>query len=295
MNVLIVGCGDLGTEVGLRLADAGHRVTGLRRSAHLLPSPIAGLAGDLTGELPELPGGSMAPRARGDVEVVVLTAAADERTEDAYRRAYLDGPARVLDRLAEAGVTPARVLLVTSTAVYGDQHGGWVDEATPTEPSTETGAVLVAAERALHDRAELPTTIALRLAGVYGPGRTRLIDQVRAGRATIPSTPSYGNRIHRDDAARAIITLCTELDEVAETYVGVDHAPVDKAEVLAFLADELGLARPEPAAERDRGTTRGGTKRARNDRLVATGFTFTYPTYREGYRAVLAGEGTRHR
>ncbi len=280
MSWLIAGCGDLGTEVGLRAAAAGHVVHGLRRSAHLLPPAIRPIAGDLGGDLPELP---------TDVEVVILTAAADRRDVDAYRRAYVDGPGRVLDALADAGVSPRRVLFVGSTAVYGVTDGSWVDETTPTEPATATGAVLVEAERTLWNRR--PDAISLRLAGVYGPGRTRLLDQVRQGRAVVPDPPVHTNRIHRDDAAAAIVHLVSAVEKPATCYLGVDDDPAERGEVLRFLAAQLD-APPPPTGPDER--SRGGDKRCRNDRLRATGATFTYPTFREGYRALLDGVGARH-
>jgi nucleoside-diphosphate-sugar epimerase len=283
MKVLIAGCGDLGTETGLRLAAAGHEVVGLRRRTGLLPAAIAPLAGDLTAPLPPLP---------DDLEAVVFAATAGGRSEDAYRAVYLDGLRRVLEGLEGAGARPTRVLFVSSTAVYGVEDGSWVDESTPTEPTSATGQVLVDAERVL--AASAFPGISLRLAGIYGPGRTRLLDQVRRGDARLPDPPVHTNRIHRDDAAAAIVHLLRDVEAPAGCYVGVDHDPADRGEVLRFLADALGVPEPPPAGHGEGGRGRGGDKRCRNDRLVATGFRFTYPTYREGYRAVLAGQGVRH-
>jgi nucleoside-diphosphate-sugar epimerase len=283
MKVLVAGCGDLGTEVGLRLVATGHEVVGLRRRPEQLPDALVPLAGDLTVTLPPLP---------DDVEVVVLAQAAGARDVETYRAVYLDGTRRVLEGLVAAGARPRRVLHVSSTAVYGVDDGSWVDETTPATPETATGEVLLAAEGAVHD-APFPATV-LRLAGIYGPGRTRLIDQVREGLARRPRRPSPTNRIHRDDAAGAIVHLLTAVQAPAACYLGVDHDPADRAEVLAFLAGELG--RPLPPLEHDEPAParRGGAKRCRNDRLVATGYRFAYPTYREGYRAVLRGDGVRH-
>jgi nucleoside-diphosphate-sugar epimerase len=282
VKVLVAGCGDLGTEAGLRFAAAGHEVVGLRRRAALLPEPIRPLAGDLTTDLPRLP---------TDVDLVVFAATADGRSEAAYRRVYLEGLRKVLAGLTEAGADPARVLFVSSTAVYGVTDGSWVDESTPTHPTSATGQVLVEAEAALV-ASPFPST-SLRLAGIYGPGRTRLLDQLRRGEARLPDPPAHSNRIHRDDAAAAIVHLLSAVGELAACYVGVDHAPVGRGEVLCFLADELGLPHP-PTGARGSGRGRGGDKRCSNDRLVGTGFRFTFPTYREGYRAVLRGDGVRH-
>ncbi|GGI08040.1 SDR family oxidoreductase [Egicoccus halophilus] len=280
MKVLIAGCGDLGTETALRLQRAGHQVVGLRRDPSVLPPQVTGLAGDLGASLPPLP---------ADVDAVVFAAAPDERSADAYRRVYADGLTRVLDGLVDAGATPRRVLFVSSTAVYGVTDGGWVDETTPTEPASDTGRVLVETERRLLTGPFPGTTF--RLAGIYGPGRTRLVDQVREGRASVPEPPVHANRIHRDDAAAAIVHLLTGTAPLGEVYLGVDHAPVDRGEVVRWLAERLGVPAPEPGPDR---RSRGGDKRCRNDRLLGTGFAFTYPTYREGYAAVLAGQGTRH-
>ncbi|TVR17975.1 MAG: NAD-dependent epimerase/dehydratase family protein [Nitriliruptor sp.] len=280
MNLLIAGCGDLGTELGLRALAAGHRVHGLRRRAEVLPDGFHRIAADLGADLPPLP---------ADTEVVVFTTAADRRDVDAYRRAYVTATGRVLDALEAAGAAPRRVLFTSSTAVYGVDDGSEVDEDTPTGPTSATGAVLVEAERALWQRR--PDAVSLRLAGVYGPGRTRLVDQVRDGRALRPEREVHTNRIHRDDAAAALLHLAGLPSSPATCYLGVDDEPAPLGEVLAFLAAELGLP-PPPVGEVRR--SRGGDKRCRNARLRATGLELTYPTYREGYRAVLAGEGTRH-
>jgi len=284
VTVLLAGCGDLGTEAGLRFAALGHRVVGWRRSPEKLPAAIEGAAADLgSPNLPVIP---------ADTTAVVIAVAADNPSEEAYRAAYVRGVAHVLDALERDGVTPERVLFVSSTAVYGDAAGGWVDEATDPNPGGFSGKVMLEAEDLLHSRLSgTSATTALRLGGIYGPGRTRLIDQVRSGSAVIPEDVRYTNRIHRDDAAAAIVHLATMADAPAPVYVGVDDEPADLGAVLRFLASELGLPQPQAG---DAGPARGGNKRCRNDLLRSTGFNFTFPTFREGYRDVIAGNGSRH-
>jgi len=300
MTVLLAGCGDLGTEAGLRFAASGHRVVGWRRSPEKLPAVIEGVAADLTrGSLPPIPAESSA---------VVVAIAADSPTEDAYRAAYVDGLAHVLDAVAASGAPVRRVLFVSSTAVYGDADGGWVDEATAPNPGGFSGRIIREAEELLSGRLDGTgiSPVVLRLGGIYGPGRTRLIDQVRGGSATIPAASRFTNRIHRDDAAAAIVHLCTVAAEPAPLYLGVDDEPAELGAVLRFLAGELGL--PEPTSESvaspeaagaagavgKAGSARGGNKRVSNALLRDTGFRFEYPSYREGYRAILAGVGERH-
>ena len=280
MNLLVVGSGDLGTELGLRAAGEGHRVHALRRRAELVPAPLQPVAATLPGPLPELP---------DDIEVVAITIAADGRDEAAYRRAYLDAPRQVLDALEDAGAPVRRVLFTSSTAVYGVEDASEVDEDTPTAPTGATGAVLVAAEEALWAR-RVPA-VSLRLGGVYGPGRDRLLRRLRAGEAVRPDPDVHTNRIHRDDAADALLHLATMPTVPAACYLGVDDEPALLGEVLSFLADALGVPQP-PRGPVTR--SRGGDKRCTNARLRATGWVPTYPSFREGYRAMLAGAGVRH-
>ncbi|MCB5291417.1 SDR family oxidoreductase [Arthrobacter sp. SO3] len=309
MTVLMAGCGDLGTESGLRFAAAGHRVVGWRRSPEKLPAAIEGAAADLSsGELPPLP---------ADTTAVVVAIAADSPTEAAYRAAYVDGLSNVLDAVLGSGAPVRRVLFVSSTAVYGDAGGDWIDERTTPEPGGFSGRIIREAEELLSRRLSGTgiTPVVLRLGGIYGPGRTRLIDQVRGGSAMIPATSRFTNRIHRDDAAAAIVHLCTMNAVPAPVYLGVDNEPAEMGEVLRFLAAELGLPLPPSEAAED-GTqagsvapaggtqsgggpktgepSRGGNKRCSNALLRSTGFEFTYPSFREGYRAILAGAGVRH-
>jgi nucleoside-diphosphate-sugar epimerase len=306
MTVLLAGCGDLGTEAGLRFAAAGHRVVGWRRSPEKLPAAIEGAPADLSsGELPPVP---------ADTTAVVVAIAADSPTPEAYQAAYVDGLAHVLDAVAASGAPVRRVLFVSSTAVYGDADGGWVDETTTPNPGGFSGRIIRDAEELLHHRLRATgiSPVVLRLGGIYGPGRTRLIDQVRGGNATIPAESRLTNRIHRDDAAAAIVHLCALAAEPAPLYLGVDNEPAELGAVLRFLAAELGLAEPPkvpgppkvtgPASGGSGGSggsgaggpSRGGNKRLSNARLRGSGFEFQYPSFREGYRAVLAGVGERH-
>lgn len=180
--------------------------------------------------------------------------------------------------------------MVSSTAVYGTGNGDWVDEQTPARPQSATAQVLLEAEDLLRTRST--NAVVLRLAGIYGPGRTRLIRQVGSGAARKTAAVSYTNRIHRDDAAAAIVHLMS-MDSPAGLYLGVDDEPADRTAVLEFLSAELGVGLTWEA-DADAGARTRGNKRCSNALLRSTGFQFNYPTYREGYRAVLNNEGTRH-
>ncbi|WP_339619276.1 NAD-dependent epimerase/dehydratase family protein [uncultured Salinibacterium sp.] len=282
MTIVLAGCGDLGTEAGLRFAALGHPVMGLRRSVEKLPPEITGQSVDLSVQVPTLP---------SDTSVVMIAVSPDERTPDGYRATYVESVRNIADAIrADCAVAP-RVIYISSTAVYGIEDGSWVDESTPADPVSGTASVLREAELLLAESVENSTI--LRLAGIYGPGRTRQIDRIREGREAMSPTPRFTNLIHRDDAAEAIVHLATMRTSPDSLYVGVDNEPSDQREIIEFLA--RSISRPVPPLSADvTSDARGHGKRCRNDLLRATGFSFTYPSYREGYTAVLAGAGVRH-
>lgn len=283
MKVLILGAGDLGTEVGLRLISAGHHVTAWRRRAELLPASLASASVDLGDATVELP--AIDP----DTELVVFTPAASERSAEAYRRTYLMAAQRILAALDRDHVRLGRFLLVSSTAVYGDAAGGWVDEKTPIAPPSPSARILAETEAVVRQYSGVP--VVLRLAGIYGPGRNHLIEQVKNGAARTPNRTFWTNRIHRDDAAAALVHLGTMPHAPEPLYLGVDHEPADLGLVHGFLAQQLGVEAP---AHGEREIKRGGDRRISNSRLLSSGFRFAFPTFREGYARVLAGDGIRH-
>jgi nucleoside-diphosphate-sugar epimerase len=281
-NILIAGCGYVGTALGMRLAAAGHAVWGMRRAAEDLPPNIRHLAGDLSvpQTLQDLPPG---------LEVVFYTAAPNGADDAAYRAIYVDGLRHLLEALARQGQSPRRVFLTSSTAVYAQSAGEWVDESSPTAPTHFTGGRVLEGERLLLD-GPFPATV-VRFGGIYGPGRTSLIERVRQGLAACrEGPPLYTNRIHRDDCAGALHHLMTLSDPEA-LYVAVDHEPADYCDVLRWLAGQLGAPMPRVEAAPGADTRRHRTnKRCRNGKLVASSYIFQYPTFREGYAELLAGD-----
>jgi nucleoside-diphosphate-sugar epimerase len=275
-TILVAGCGYVGRALAARLVGEGDRVFGLSRSPRELPEGVESIAADL-GD-PEC--ARMLPE---PLDRVFYTAAADDGSEVAYRRAYVDGLGNLLAALEGRRRPPRRVLFTSSTSVFHQGDGSWVDEASPTEPAHHRGRVMLEAETRL---IQSPLAgVALRLGGIYGPGRTRLLESVRAGRAAYdPRGARYTNRIHRDDAASALAHLA-RLRQPAPLYLGVDDDPAKRAEVLSWLARRLGA--PEPRAEPGSGPLDAG-KRCRNNRLRESGWAPAFPSYRDGYAAMLA-------
>lgn len=278
-RVLIAGCGYVGTALARRLLADGREVHGLRRDPRGLPEGVSPVAADLTDPrtLTGLP---------TELDAVVYTASPDERTPGAYRDAYVTGLSHLLAAVAADARPPRRLVLTTSTAVFGESGGGWVGETTPPSPASFTGHALLEAERVALT-GPVPASV-VRLGGIYGPGRSRLVERVRRGRAPcLKDQPRYTNRIHRDDCA-GVLHHILGLAEPAPVYVAVDDAPAERCDVLRFIADRLGVSPPPEAVPGEAGGRRGGGKRCRNDRLKASGYRLRYPTYREGYGALLA-------
>lgn len=276
MRVLVAGLGDVGGRAAGRLVQQGHEVVGVRRSATPGPDGVTMVRGDLTDErlaagLPDTP-----------FDRVLVTVSADGRDPQLYRTAYLEGPVTLLAGLARRGDPVERVVFTSSSAVYGQRDGEWVDEASPTDPTSATGAVLVEAERAIADSA-FPAT-SLRLTGIYGPGRTRLLDRVRSGETVLSSDPSWTNRIHAADAAAACVRLLELGPDAPPVVVGTDDEPATRAAVYRWLAEQLGA--PQPEVDDERAPDRG-SKRCRNALLRSLGWTPDYPTFREGYAELL--------
>lgn len=269
-RVLIAGAGDLGLAVARQLLAAGTPVATLNRSGRSLAgaSPVAADLGrpDTLNNLPA-------------TDTVILTVAPPTPDEAGYRLAYLDGPQNLLDALPQP---VSRVLVVSTTGVYGEDAGRWVTATSPTSPTRATAEIVLAGEQAVSER--LPTTI-VRATGIYGPGRTRLIEQVRLGHARVAPhrAPHWTNRIHRDDLASAVIHL-TRLALAPPIVIATDNEPAPRDDVYEFLADRLGQTL---AADDDTSPTPTG-KRCSNDLLIETGWQPRYPSYREGYESVLA-------
>jgi nucleoside-diphosphate-sugar epimerase len=218
-------------------------------------------------------------------EAVVYAVSADGFEPAAYRSAYVEGPARLMEALGVGGAGPRRFIFVSSTGVYAQNDGSWVDEGSPTRPMGFSGQTLLEGEQCVLDRAAEP--VVLRLAGLYGPGRVLLVDQVRRGEASCcPDPPQYLNLIHRDDAAE-LIRLALALAEPPPLLLGVDDEPVDRCAILDWLSRRLRVPPPRRLPSDDGGPRRRANKRCSNARAKALGQKLRFPTWREGYERLL--------
>ena len=273
MRVLIAGCGDVGNALGRKLTVRGDEVWGLRRNTAALAPAINPIQADLEDPLTL----TALPK---HLDAVCYTAAATGYNEKAYEAAYVDGVKNTLRALERAGQGP-RFLFISSTSVYGQDHGEWVDEDSPTKPGSFSGRVMLKGESLLVHNYSGEAS-AVRFGGIYGPGRNRLITLVKSGASCQNDPPLYTNRIHRNDCVEVLIHLL-DVDALASIYLGVDSYPAPQCEIMYWLAVKLGVSAP------DRIVGSSGGKRCSNRNLLESGYSLLYPTFREGYQAVLGG------
>lgn len=281
-KILIAGAGDVGSRLALLLVAEGHEVWALKRRPAALPG-VQVLTADVTRPetLAALPVG---------LDVLVVALAPGEPGAEAYRRVYVEGTRNLMQALT--GQALRHQFWVSSTSVYGEDAGEWVDEATPAHPASATGRLLLEAE-AVARAAPWPCTV-LRLGGLYGPGRHRLLRRVDSGEVVTTLPAAWSNRIHVEDAAGLLAHLLRQaLAGVTPPplCLGVDDAPSPQHEVLAWLAQ--AMARPPLPTWQQPGAMPGAAtgKRVRNRALHASGYALRYPDYRAGYAQVLRAAG----
>ena len=296
MKVAVLGCGYVGLELCRQLGaadDAGderaYDVTGVRRSEEGLAAVEATGARAVRADVTDPDSLEAVP----DADVLVFAASSGGRGADAARSVFVDGLANAVDSFAARDDPPERLLYTSSTGVYGDHGGDWVDETTPLDPTTDKTRVLAEAERVARERSAdrgVDGTV-VRFAGLYGPDRYRLERYLEG-----PVTQGYLNMLHRDDAA-GVLRFVVERSPDADVLLAVDDEPVEKWAFADWLADECGVERPEKRTKEER-LAAGDlseaarrriltSKRCSNARLRELGYEFAFPTYREGYRAAV--------
>lgn len=291
-RVAVLGCGYVGIELGRRLLSSEdvERVVGVRRSdsgvKEIEAAGIEAVQGDLCDEstLDSLP----------DSDVIVFVASVGRKNARTARKLYVDGQKAVLDHFANRKNPPDRYIYTSSTGVYGDHDGAWVDEETPLDPATERERTLVDAESIALETAAgygIDGTVT-RFAALYGPGRDRL-DRYLEG----PVTEGVTNLTHRDDAAGALAFLIHESCTRNEVVLVVDDEPVSKWELADWLAENCNRPKPPKQTKADRLSDSSLSASARqriltekrccNKKLRSLGYDRVYPTFRDGYRALI--------
>lgn len=287
MAKLIFGCGYLGLRVARRWRQAGDVVHVVTRSAdraeRLAAEGLQPLVADVTRRetLCGLP----------VVDTVLFAVGYDRSSGQAIEEVYVAGLRNVLDALPCGAI---RLIYISSTGVYGDFEGEWVDEDSPCQPSRPGGKASLAAEELLFGHPRSRESVILRLAGIYGPGRIPNRAALVAGEPIAVPTAGFLNLIHVDDAASVVLTAASAAIDLPRRYLVSDGRPVRRQEYYAELARLLGAPPPhflQPGAEDSRAARATADKRICNTRMLAElRVSLAYPSYREGLAAIVAAE-----
>lgn len=278
-TLLSIGHGFSARALAARLVPQGWRIVGTTRSpdkadaiADTGVEPVVWPGADLGALIAQFPN--------------VLVSAGPDSAGDPVLNAVEDAVTRAAPDLRWVGY-------LSTTGVYGDHDGDWVDEDTPLTPSTKRGRARVTAETRWQAIPDLPLHI-FRLAGIYGPGRGPFA-KVRAGTARrIIKQGQVFSRIHVEDIAQAL-ELSLQRPDPGAVYNLCDDDPAPPQDVIAHAAELLGLPVP-PAIPFDQADMTpmarsfyAESKKVRNDRIKqALGWAPQFPTYRAGLAALLA-------
>ncbi|WP_428241517.1 NAD-dependent epimerase/dehydratase family protein [Gynuella sp.] len=264
-SLIILGAGDLGSRLALEAQQNNLSVLAIKRSRDDTSRPYDMKYLDLTSDIKQL--------ADYACDIMVYCVAASDRSVIGYRQSYYHGLKQAL-----ATITHQHCLFVSSTRVYGQNEGEWVDEQSPSNPADPQGQVLWETEQLLKGQ-----DCSVRLAGIYGPLRTRMIRLANQGSWT--EQTAFGNRIHIEDAVALISFLCNRWrsgQSNPKIVLGCDGQGATQNEVLAWLQRQINVDQQASAK-----LTMSKGKRCRSSWLQQAGFQFRYPDFQTGYAALL--------
>lgn len=274
---LLLGYGDIAQRLAKISLAREIPVTAVRRKLDL-QSDIDLIAGDVT--KPEILKPFLAEE--GPVDIVI-TLTPDNYSEQGYRDCYL-ACAQTLAETLPACARNSRVIFVSSTSVYGQNSGEWVDESSDCSPTSETAKVLLETEAVISSIGVQSCN--LRFSGIYGPGRTRIIERVKSGKIPSAHPAHWTNRIHADDCARVIDQLLQQSNaEFPGCLLASDTLPSPRADVQSYIAQQLGITVSIQDSGTDAAEPTG--KRCSSKKLTGLGFEFLYPDFRVGFSALI--------
>jgi nucleoside-diphosphate-sugar epimerase len=270
-RLLIAGCGYVGLATAELFRGAGWEVVGWTKSARASEKSFVVRAVNIADR-------GAVEAAAENFDAVIDCASSGGGGAESYREVYLEGARNLL-----AVLRAPRFIFTSSTSVYAQRDGEWVDEESVAEPAHETGKILREAEELVRQSGG---TIA-RLAGIYGPGRSALLRKFLADEARIEGDGSrWLNHAHRDDIAAALLRLATAA--AGGIFNIADDEPIAQSDACAWLAAKLHRPLPPIATEpatRKRGAS---NKRVSNRKLRSLGWAPRFPNFAAGMeRTVL--------
>lgn len=276
-KILIVGCGAIGTELAHVLSAKGHQVTGLKRNPPIAgDSKITYFKADIASvkDLDDLD---------TDFDLLFFIVSTNGRTDTSHHHAiYETGLNNLLAKFPDKPW-----LFVSSTSVYGQSQGEWVDENSIVEPDNANSRLIRQTEQKL--TAINPDNIIVRFSGIYGRGREYLLRQAQQGPSIQQNPPYFTNHIHQQDCVGVLAFLLEQrLAGVAleQCYLASDDDPAPLWDVMSWLTSQLKCQAPMvKTVDQDTGMN----KRCSNLRLKALGYKFNYAGYKDGYDELING------
>jgi nucleoside-diphosphate-sugar epimerase len=273
-NILIIGCGAIGTQLATQLAAQGHVVTGLKRHPPDNTTHFNYVAMDISSV-------EALNKLEIAVDVVFFIVSADGRTEQSYRDIYEIGLQNVLAKYSQQPW-----FFVSSTSIYGQSQGEWVDEESATNPNAITSQLILHAEQ--HVMAANRDNVVVRFSGIYGPGREYLLRMAKQAPEIQQTPPYFTNRIHQADCVAVLAFLLQKrLDGIVlkQCYLASDDDPAPLWEVITWLAQQMDCPAPSSKSLLEAADC---NKRCRNHRLKELGYYFRYASYKDGYAELLS-------
>lgn len=276
-HLLIIGQGDIGLPVTNALAQRGNEVTGLARSARS-HYELSDKAEFIQADVLHLTAEQLHPFTR-----IAIIVTPDEYSAQGYNASYL-AICQHLAQLASELPKLERVVFISSTGIYGQDNGEWIDEHTkPVTPEREASQVILQAEQALQqgftDRA-----IIIRPSGIYGRARTMRLRKARQSNKEVMATQQWSNRIMDTDLVTIIVKVLTlEIsanEPIKPIYIATDYLPVTTFELTTWLSEQLG----ETVPDRDPSHTAITGKRLHSNIPLAW---LNYPDWQTGYNDIL--------
>ncbi len=276
---VFVGSGDLAIRGASQLSALGLDLVAVCRNPNMLPPIFKGIEADYTrpGSLEFL--NSLKPK--------FLVVTFKPLTPDlyGYKQGFVDAAKNLLDGLG--GYIPELVIFVSSTRVFAENEGGWIDEKSPRTKSDSFGKIIVEAEEVVSG-ADLPLVV-LYCSGMYGSTKDYLIKRVKEGTFSPQIEKNYTNRIHRQDVAGVFAWLLEanlKKQPLQDSYIVSDGYPASRLEIELWLAERLGISKTAGEIVSDF-SSRGGSKRCDSRLLVNSGYKLLYPDYKSGYESIL--------
>lgn len=272
-NILVVGLGDIGYPVALALHKLGHQVTGLKRQALKSPAPFSVMLADISQP-------TALESLSTQFDLLLFVVSPGGRQAEAYQAVFYNGLKNLLGHFAAAERHPT-CLMVSSTSVYAQNQGEWVDESSETRPIVATAQWLLTAEQLLYDADNKHCVV--RFSGIYGPGRDWLIRRAAGGEAIQRDPSSYTNRIHQQDCVAVLLFLTNKLlasEQLQSCYLASDNDPAPLWDVINWIAEQYHFPAPIALSVAVHAPQ---NKRCSNRRLTELGYKFQYSSYKDGY------------